>query len=158
MTLQVRSGGSWVGATPYVKRAGSWVAAAEVWVKRAGAWVQAYTAGSLLTGASLTFTGGPGPFNVSGANNTGGAGSPGFVQSSYTGGYPPVTSTVSVVGGGGKIGLFDTGQGDGALGWSGLALGEMQTFYFSVTATDSHGTTKTARYPVTGTISVTRTS
>ena len=113
--------------------------------------------GSPLTGVSVTLTGGPGPFNVSGANNFVAA-SPGFVQSSYSGGYPPVTGGSSVVGGNGKLGLYDTGQGDGAVGWTGLAVGETVTFYISVSYTDAHGTTLSARYPASGTISLTRAS
>ena len=113
--------------------------------------------GSPLTGVSVTFTGGTGPFNVSGANNFG-TGSPGFVQSGYTGGYPPVTGSSSVVGGNGKLGLYDTGQGDGTLGWTGLAVGETVTFYISTSYTDAHGTTLSARDPAAANISLTRTS
>lgn len=160
MTIMVRRSGANANATVKVRRSGAWVDAI-VNVRRSGAWVQAYAPGSPLTGVSVTLTGGAGPFNVSGASGggaLGSAGTPGFVQSTVSGGYPPVNETVTIVGGGGKIALYDTGQGDGAIGWTGMAIGETQTFYISASATDSHGTNQTARYPASGTISITRTS
>lgn len=48
--MQVKSAGTWKTATPYVKDAGVWKEAKEVWVKNAGVWVKAWS--GALTGVA----------------------------------------------------------------------------------------------------------
>jgi len=98
-------------------------------------------------------------FNVSGASgNLSGLGY-GIIQSDYSGGIPPYTESLTIQNDpSGKLGFDDNGLGADALSYSGFSLNEVESGWIKYMVTDGTGVTVTARYPATGTLSVTRTS
>lgn len=111
--------------------------------------------------AGVGFSGGSGPFFVSGAS--GNFGSQGFYALSYTntGGTPPYGGPGQSIQGdpSGKLAIVPYGDGvHDTIGWSGFAVNESQTCYIQYDITDSLGATATSRYPASTLITIKRTS
>jgi len=58
----------------------------------------------------------------------------------------------------GKLGFVDNGRGADTISFSGFALNEVEYGWIKYTVRDSTGATATARFPATGSLSITRTS
>jgi len=113
--------------------------------------------------AAVTYSGGGGPFYVSGASgNMIDNYSPAraFVYT-YGGGTPPYTTSVQLLNDpSGKLSIVGAGSPipKDTLAWSGFSLSEAQGCYIQFDLTDSLGATASARYPATGVIVLQRTS
>jgi hypothetical protein len=111
---------------------------------------------------SISFTGGVGPINVSGASgdcyaNGGG----GVITTTTTGGTPPYVSSVFSVQGdaSGKLSIVLSGDHiHNTIGYSGFAVNENEGGYLRLDVTDSVGATASAQYPSSGVIVIKRAS
>ena len=110
--------------------------------------------------ASLTFApGGTTTFTVSGASGNLSAQGYGIVQSGYSGGTAPYVESLTIQNDpSGKIGFVDNGRGADTVSYTGFALSEVEYGWIKYSVRDSTGATATARFPATGTLSITRTS
>jgi len=98
-------------------------------------------------------------FTVSGASGNLSAQGYGIVQYDYSGGTPPFTDSLTIQNDpSGKIGFVDNGRGADTISYSGFALSEVEYGWIKYSVRDSTGATATARFPATGTLSITRTS
>lgn len=101
---------------------------------------------------SVTFSGGAGTTNVSGASGY----APGIVQTSESGGTPPYT--VTTLGfeddPSGKLSLVDIGNV--VIAYSGFSVNEIESGGIRYSITDSLGATATARFPTPGPLGATR--
>jgi len=98
-------------------------------------------------------------FNVSGASgNLSGQGY-GILQSDHSGGIPPYSETLTFQNEpSGKLGFENNGLGADTISYTGFSLNEVESGWVKYTVVDGAGARVTARYPATGTLSVTRTS
>ena len=98
-------------------------------------------------------------FNVSGASGDLSGQGYGIIQYDRSGGTPPFTESLTIQGDpSGKLNFDDNGLGATAVSYTGFGLNEVENGWIKYTVTDGTGTTVSARYPVTGMLSVTRTS
>jgi len=98
-------------------------------------------------------------FNVAGASGDLSSQGYGIIQNDHAGGTPPYTESLTIQNDpSGKLGLDDNGLGAMAVSYTGFGLNEVESGWIRYAVTDGTGATATARYPVTGTLSVTRTS
>jgi len=98
-------------------------------------------------------------FNVSGASGDLSAQGYGIVQADYSGGIPPYTDSMTIQNDpSGKLGFVDNGRGADTISYTGFALNEVEGGWINYRVTDGAGATVTARFPVTGSLSITRTS
>lgn len=98
-------------------------------------------------------------FTVAGANGDLSGQGYGILQSDYSGGIAPYTETLSFQNDpSGKLGFVGNGLGADTISYAGFSLGEVESGWVKYAVTDGAGTTVTARFPVTGTLSITRTS
>ena len=109
----------------------------------------------------ITFTGGAGPINVSGASGDM------YTQFGYlisvivSGGTPPYGGVGTGLSGdsSGKLSFAPASDGlHNTLFWSGFTLNEIEGCYLTYNATDDAGATASARYPASGNIVIKRTS
>lgn len=98
-------------------------------------------------------------FTVSGASgNLSGQGY-GILQADHSGGVAPYTETLSFQSDpSGKLGFADNGLGADTISYTGFALNEVESGWIRYTVMDGAGATVTARYPATGSLSITRSS
>lgn len=98
-------------------------------------------------------------FTVSGASgNLSGQGY-GILQADHSGGVAPYIESYSFQNEpSGKLGVTDNGRGADTISYAGLALNEVESGWIRYAVTDGAGTTVTARYPATGSLSITRSS
>lgn len=110
--------------------------------------------------ASVTFApAGTTAFVVSGASGDLSAQGYGIVQSDYSGGTAPYSESLTIQSDpSGKLGLVDNGRGADTISYSGFALNEVEGGWLSYTVTDGTGASATARFPATGSLTITRTS
>ena len=110
--------------------------------------------------ASLTFApGGTTTFTVSGASGNLSAQGYGIVQSGYSGGTAPYVESLTIQNDpSGKLGFVDNGLGADTISYSGFALNEVEGGWLLYTVRDGTGATATARFPTTGSLTITRTS
>jgi len=98
-------------------------------------------------------------FNVSGASGDLSAQGYGIIQPDHSGGTSPYAESLTIQSdASGKLGFDDNGLGATAVSYTGFGLNEVESGWIKYMVTDGTGTTVTARYPATGTLSVTRTS
>lgn len=98
-------------------------------------------------------------FNVSGASGDLSGQGYGIVQSDYSGGIAPYSESLTIQNDpSAKLGLVDNGLGATTISYTGFGLNEIESGWVKYTVVDGSGTTVTARYPATGTLSITRTS
>jgi hypothetical protein len=98
-------------------------------------------------------------FTVSGASGDLSAQGYGIVQYDYSGGIAPYTESLTIQNDpSGKLGFAPNGRGADTIGYTGFALNEVEHGWIRYAVTDGTGTTATARFPATGSLSITRTS
>ena len=98
-------------------------------------------------------------FVVSGASGDLSGQGYGIVQAGYSGGTSPYTDSMTIQNDpSGKLGFVDNGRGADTISYTGFALNEVEYGWIKYTVRDSTGATATARFPATGSLSVTRTS
>lgn len=98
-------------------------------------------------------------FAVSGASGNLSAQGYGIVQSNYSGGTAPYSESLTIQNDpSGKLGFVDNGLGADTISYSGFALNEVEGGWLLYTVRDGTGATATARFPATGSLTVTRTS
>ena len=98
-------------------------------------------------------------FTVAGASGNLSAQGYGIVQSDHSGGVPPFTETLSFQSDpSGKLGFVDNGLGADTISYTGFSLGEVESGWVKYSVTDGAGSAATARFPASGTLSITRTS
>lgn len=98
-------------------------------------------------------------FNVSGASGDLSAQGYGIVQANYSGGTPPYTDNMTIQNDpSGKLGFVDNGRGADTISYTGFALNEVEGGWINYQVTDGTGAMATARFPSSGSLSITRTS
>jgi hypothetical protein len=98
-------------------------------------------------------------FTVAGASGNLSIQGYGIVQSEYSGGTPPFVESLAIESDpSGKLSFVPNGLGADTIGYSGFSLNEVEGGWIKYTVRDGTGTIATARFPATGSISVTRTS
>lgn len=98
-------------------------------------------------------------FTVSGASGNLSAQGYGIVQGNYSGGTAPYNESLTIQNDpSGKLGLVDNGLGADTISYSGFALNEVEGGWLLYTVSDGAGATATARFPATGSLTITRTS
>ncbi len=98
-------------------------------------------------------------FTVSGASGNLSASGYGILQSDHSGGVSPFTETLSFQSEpSGKLGFTDNGLGADTISFTGFALNEVESGWVKYVVKDGAGTTATARYPASGSLTVTRAS
>lgn len=127
MALQIRAGGVWKTAIPYVKVGGTWKVVTEVWTKVAGVWkLASFSASAAPLSQFDTSAGGGKTFSA--------------VAVTVTGGVAPYNYSWSVQGTDASW-LITTGQGTAScvVRGTGLAQGESAQATAVCTVTDSTG-------------------
>jgi hypothetical protein len=98
-------------------------------------------------------------FAVSGASGDLSGQGYGIVQAGCSGGISPYTDSMTIQNDpSSKLGFIDNGRGADTISYTGFALNEVEYGWIKYTVRDSTGATATARFPATGSISITRTS
>jgi len=98
-------------------------------------------------------------FSVAGASGDLSGQGYGILQSDHSGGVAPYSESYSFQSEpSGKLGFTDNGLGADTISYTGFTLNEVESGWVKYVVTDGAGTTATARYPATGSLSITRTS
>src|SRR5690242_5098320 len=98
-------------------------------------------------------------FTVSGASGDLSSQGYGIVQYDYSGGTPPFTDSLTIQNDpSGKLGFVSNGRGADTIGYTGFALNEVEYGWIKYTVRDGSGASTTARFPSTGSLSITRTA
>ncbi len=98
-------------------------------------------------------------FNVSGASGNLSAQGYGIVQPNYSGGTPPYVDSLTMQNDpSGKLGFVDNGHGADTISYTSFSLNEVESGWIKYQVTDGAGATVTARFPASGSLSITRTS
>jgi len=104
---------------------------------------------------TITFSGGTGTFNVSGASGNLYTAGFGVISVNESGGTPPYGGAGTSLSGDPSGKLFITPASDGVhntIGWSGLSLNEIEGCYIQFDGTDNAGASASDRYPPVGQI------
>ena len=98
-------------------------------------------------------------FNVSGASGNLAAQGYGIVQANYSGGTGPYSESMTIQNDpSGKLGFVDNGRGADTISYTGFGLNEVESGWINYRVTDGTGATVSARFPASGSLSITRTS
>lgn len=106
---------------------------------------------------SVSFTGGDGPFNVSGASGDLYTQFGAVISVTESGGTTPYSGEITSIQSdpSGKISVVAASDHvHNTIGWSGLALNELESCYVEFDAHDAVGASDSARYPPVGQIIV----
>lgn len=96
-------------------------------------------------------------FDVTGASGDLSSQGYGIIQYDHSGGTPPYVESLTIQNDpSAKLGFDDTGRGAIAIFYTSFGLNEIESGWIKYMVTDGTGATATARYPTTGTLSVTR--